>query len=157
MAETIPITGRTQKSKTTFRMAYAVAINIMAPASRIWALLTNAKDIPRWNSTVQSIEGEIAAGQKIKLYVKIAPGRAFKLTVDEFVPDKRLVWSDGNFIFRGVRTYTLTPKTDGSTDFSMAEVFSGAMLPLIAGSLPDFGPDFEKYATDLKREAEKGS
>ena len=157
MAETIPLTGRTQKSKTTFRMAYAVAINIKAPANRIWALLTNAKDIPRWNSTVQNIEGDIAAGQKIKLYVKIAPGRAFKLTVDEFVPDKRLVWSDGNFIFRGVRTYTLTPKTDGSTDFSMAEVFSGAMLPLIAGSLPDFGPDFEKYAADLKREAEKGT
>ena len=77
--------------------------------------------------------------------------------VDEFVPDKRLVWSDGNFIFRGVRTYTLTPKADGSTDFSMVEVLSGVMLPMIAGSLPDFGPDFEKYAADLKREAEKGN
>ena len=157
MAEMIPITGRANKSKTTFRMEYAVGTNIKAPASRIWALLTHAKDFPRWNSTVQRIEGDIAVGQKIKLYVKIAPGRAFKLTVSEFVPDKRMVWSDGNFMFRGVRTYTLTPKADGSTDFTMAEVFSGAMLPMIAGSLPDFGPEFEKYAADLKREAEKSA
>ncbi|CAN5780023.1 hypothetical protein BH10CHL1_BH10CHL1_30590 [soil metagenome] len=155
MAETISLTGRAHKSKTAFRMAYAVGANIKAPASRIWMLLTNAKDFPRWNSTVEKIEGDIAAGQPIKLYVKVAPGRAFKLTVGEFVPNQRMVWSDGNFMFRGVRTYTLTPKPDGSTDFTMSEVFSGGMLPLIAGSLPDFGPEFEKYAADLKREAEK--
>jgi hypothetical protein len=154
MAETIPTTGRASKSKSAFRMEYAVGANIKAAPGRIWALLTDAKGFPQWNSTVQSIEGEIAAGQKIKLFVKIAPGRAFKLTVTEFVPDKRMVWSDGNFIFRGVRTYTLTPKGDGSTDFTMSEVFSGAMLPLIAGSLPDFAPEFEKYAADLKRAAE---
>jgi hypothetical protein len=29
------------------------------------------------------------------------------------------------------------------------------MLPLIKGSLPDFGPSFEQYAADLKREAER--
>ena len=29
------------------------------------------------------------------------------------------------------------------------------MLPMIAGSLPDFGPAFEKYVTDLKKESEK--
>lgn len=40
-------------------------------------------------------------------------------------------------------------------DFSMVEVMSGLMLPLIRGSLPDFGPPFEQYAADLKREAER--
>lgn len=156
MTTTIPTTGRATKSKTAFRMEYTVGSNINAPASRIWALLTDAKGFPRWNSTVQNIEGAIAPGQTIKLFVKVAPGRAFKLTVSEFVPDQRMVWSDGNFIFRGVRTYTLTPQADGSTDFTMSEVFSGAMLPLIAGSLPNFGPEFEKYAADLKRAAEQG-
>jgi hypothetical protein len=37
----------------------------------------------------------------------------------------------------------------------MVEVLSGVMLPMIKGSLPDFGPAFEAYAADLKREAEK--
>lgn len=157
MAETIPTTGRATKSKTTFRMTYAVGANINAPANRIWALLTDAQAFPQWNSTVQSIEGKIAPGQTIKLYVKVAPGRAFKLTVSEFVPDQRMVWSDGNFVFRGVRTYTLTPQADKTTDFTMAEVFSGAMLPLIAGSLPAFGPEFEKFAADLKWAAEQAT
>ena len=29
----------------------------------------------------------------------------------------------------------------------MQERFSGLMLPLVEGSLPDFGPVFERYAT----------
>lgn len=157
MTEMIPMTGRATKSKTTFRMTYAVGANINAPASRIWALLTDAKGFPQWNSTVQSIEGTVAPAQKIKLYAKIAPRRAFNLTVSEFVPDQRMVWSDGNFLFRGVRTYTLTPQADGSTNFTMAESFSGVMLPLIAGSLPDFAPEFEKFAADLKRAAEQAA
>ena len=57
-------------------------------------------------------------------------------------------------MFRGERTFTLTPRGDGTTDFSMVEVFSGVMLPMIKGSLPDFVPVFEHYARDLKREAE---
>jgi hypothetical protein len=56
-----------------------------------------------------------------------------------------------------VRTFTLTPKGDGSTEFAMKEEFSGLMLPMIKGSLPDFAPIFEAYAEDLKRAAEGGA
>jgi hypothetical protein len=58
-------------------------------------------------------------------------------------------------MFRGVRTFTLTPKAEGLTEFAMKEVFSGVMLPMIKKSLPDFGPAFEAYAADLKRAAER--
>ena len=37
----------------------------------------------------------------------------------------------------------------------MEERFSGLMLPLVKGSLPDFGPVFASYANDLRREAER--
>jgi hypothetical protein len=57
-------------------------------------------------------------------------------------------------MFQGTRTFTLTPEGDGATRFAMVEVFRGLMLPMIKGSLPDFGPPFEQYAADLKREAE---
>ena len=36
------------------------------------------------------------------------------------------------------------------------EQMAGTMLPMIAGSLPDFTNAFETLAADLKREAEKG-
>ena len=155
MSEHIAINGRANKTKSAFRMEYSAGINIKAKPDRVWALMTNAADFPRWNSTIKSIEGRIALGETIKLIASIAPTRTFNLKVIEFVPEKRMVWSDGNAMFKGVRTYTLSPKADGSTDFTMSEVYTGLMLPMIAGSLPDFSPAFEQYVADLKREAER--
>ena len=148
-------TGRATKAATAFRMECGVAIHIHATPEVLWALLTDAADFPRWNSTVTSVDGPIALGQRLAIRVKVAPERVFKPRVTELAAPSRMVWSDGMApMFKGVRTFTLTPRGDGSTDFSMVEVLSGAMLPMIRGSLPDFGPPFEQYAADLKREAE---
>jgi hypothetical protein len=153
MTETQPRASRTQ---STFKLEYAITIAIQAPPERLWTLLTTAADFPRWNSTVKSITGRIAAGEKIALQAAIAPERTFNLTISEFVPQQRMVWRDGTApMFTGVRTFSLSP-LGGLTEFHMAEVYSGMMLPMIAGSLPDFRPAFEQYAQDLKREAEKG-
>lgn len=150
--------GRADKIESTFRMTCSITHNILAKPERIWSLLTDAKGFPRWNSTVTAIDGTIGLGQRLALKVTAAPTRTFKPTVTAFEPEKRMVWSDGMApMFKGVRTFTLSPKDDGSTDFSMNEVFSGVMLPLIKGSLPDFAPSFEAYAANLKQEAEKGA
>jgi uncharacterized protein YndB with AHSA1/START domain len=154
-ADTTP-QGAARRTTTTFRMEYAVALNIRATPQRLWALLTDAADFPRWNSSVLQIDGKIAEGETIRLSARVAPERTFKLAVRDVVPGKSMVWSDGMApMFKGVRTYTLTAKPDGTTDFSMVEVFSGLMLPMIASSLPDFRESFERYAADLKREAER--
>ncbi|HEY8038172.1 MAG TPA: SRPBCC domain-containing protein, partial [Polyangiaceae bacterium] len=144
------------KTKSTFRMDCAVRCTIHASAERIWALLTDAPGFPRWNSTVTSIDGTIAPGQTLKLVVPAAPGRVFKPRVTAFEPGRSMVWSDGMApMFKGVRTFALAPAADGATEFSMKEELSGVMLPMIKGSLPDFGPVFEAYAEDLRREAER--
>jgi uncharacterized protein YndB with AHSA1/START domain len=149
--------GRATVVARAFRTETAVAIHIDAPAGRVWSLLTDAADFPRWNSTVDSIEGTIALGQRLRLRVPVAPTRTFKPRVTALEPEKRMVWSDGAApMFRGVRTFTLTARGDGATEFSMVEVLSGLMLPMIRKSLPDFGPPFERYAADLKAEAERG-
>ena len=156
MTTTLAADGRAIKTRQTFRMECAVAINIQAKPEKIWSLLTNAAELPRWNSTVTSIEGEIALGAKLRLRVPLAPKRVFTPKVSAFEPSKRMVWQDGAApMFRGVRTFTISPRDNGSYDFSMVEVFSGLMLPMIAGSLPDFAPSFERYAADLKRAAEQ--
>jgi hypothetical protein len=88
--------------------------------------------------------------------VPAAPGRTFKPKVVEFDPPTRMVWADGFApMFRGVRTFTLADAGTGLTRFRMEEVFSGLMLPMIKGSLPDFGPVFDAYAADLKRACEE--
>lgn len=156
-AET-PAGARARRTETTFRLQYEVDIDVKASPDRIWTLLTDAPGFPRWNSTVTSIAGEIAVGQRLALKVPIAPDRTFKPKVTELEPARRMVWSDGAApMFKGTRTFTLTPKGDGSTTFSMVEVFRGIMLPMIKGSLPDFREPFEQYAADLKREAERSA
>lgn len=146
--------GVAAESISTFRRSVTVEIPIKASPERLWALLTTAADIARWNSTVSSIEGTVAPGARLKITVPIS-SRTFNVQVDTFEPPHRLVWSDGNAVFRGVRTYALMPQAGGITLFHMEEVFTGFMLPLIARSLPDFKPVFERYAADLKREAER--
>lgn len=150
--------GRCSKQASAFRLAYAVAIDVRATPERIWGLLTDAQAFPRWNSTVSRIGGDIAPGNRLELQVPIAPNRTFKPRVAEFEPCRRMVWRDGMApMFTGVRTFTLTPNGSGMTRFAMAETFAGLMLPLIKGSLPDFGPVFEQYAIDLKTAAERSA
>jgi hypothetical protein len=150
--------AKATRTGSAFRMDCAIQTTIRASPDRIWALLTDAAGFPRWNSTVTSIEGEIAAGQTLKLRVPSAPGRVFKPKVSIVEPGRSMIWSDGMApMFKGIRTFTLTPCGDGSTEFSMREEFSGLMLPMIKGSLPDFAPVFEAYAEDLRRAAEARS
>ena len=144
------------KSRGLFSMACGVELNIQAPAATVWNLLTNAKDFPRWNSTITEVEGQIREGEQLRLHV---PGtnRTFSPRVSGVLPDKRMTWTGGFApVFKGVRTFELRPHDDGSTDFLMEERFSGLMLPVVRGSMPDFGPVFERFASDLKREAEFG-
>ncbi|MFO0550547.1 MAG: SRPBCC domain-containing protein [Polyangiaceae bacterium] len=148
-------TSSAEKTESTFRLTYAVATDIRADAAKIWALLTDAERMSAWNSTVVSVKGPIELGQKLELRVKLAPERVFKPTVTKLEPASSMEWSDGMApMFRGVRSFTLTPRPDGRTEFAMREEFSGLMLPLIKGSLPDFTAAFATYAADLKRAAE---
>ena len=147
---------KAEKTRSTFRMTCSVKCTIQAAPERVWSLLTDAPGFARWNSTVTSLGGTIALGEKLAIKVPAAPGRTFKPRVTALEPRARMVWSDGAApMFKGVRTYEVTAGAGGVTEFAMTEVFSGVMLPLIAGSLPDFGPIFETYAADLKREAER--
>ena len=143
------------KTGRTFRMECVIHIDIHATPARIWALLTDAAGFSRWNSTVSRIDGEIREGSVLSLEVPSAPGRTFKPKVTRLEAARAMEWSDGlSPMFRGVRTFALVANADGTTRFSMAEVLSGLMLPMIKRSLPDFGPVFEAYAADLKRAAE---
>lgn len=143
-------------SRKTFRMECSISADIRATPETIWQILTNAKDYTRWNTTIISFEGSIRQGAQIKLKSTLDPKRTFKLKVSKQDAPHTMVWEDGMApMFKGVRTYRLTKLNKSTTRFTMTEVFSGIMLPLIAGSLPDFKPNFEQFATDLKKTAEQ--
>jgi hypothetical protein len=70
--------------------------------------------------------------------------------------NKHMTWSDGLVpLFRGSRTFKLRQCDDDSTHFIMEEKFDGLIFAIIKNRLPDFKLIFEKYALDLKNEAER--
>ncbi len=136
--------------------SYRVHREIQARPEAIWALLTDAAGYPGWNPSVLGIEGRIAPGERIALTSTVNPRRAFKLTVTEFTPPTRMVWSDGMplGLFSGVRTYRVVPR-GAVSEFSMEEVFSGLLAPLITRTIPDMTESFEQFADGLKAAAEQ--
>ena len=129
---------------------------IAAEPAAVWAVLTDPARIVAGGLGVVRLEGIIAAGQKIRLESAVAPGRVFTLTVAEAATPRKMVWTSGvPLIFNGRRTFTLTVKP-GGTEFHMAEVYRGLMLPLIWRSMPDMRPGFEQFADGLKRVVEGG-
>ena len=129
---------------------------IEARPEAIWSVLTDAPAYADWDTGVVRVEGRIAPQEKIKVVSEANPKRAFPVTVTEFAPAERMVWSGGMplGLFRGVRTFTLAPE-DGATRFAMREEYSGPMLPLIWRSMPDLQPSFEQFARGLKARAEQ--
>lgn len=143
--------GKANTVKTTFHRETSVSIEITADPAIVWALLTNASDYPRWNTTITSIEGKIALGELIKLRSVLDAKRTFKLKVKEFEPEQKLVWGDG----QGTRIYTITKPENGKLVFSMTEKIGGIMFPMYASMIPSFDQNFEQFAKDLKKESEQ--
>ena len=148
--KTMAQNGIASTVKKTFSRETSISINIQADPSIVWALLTNASDFPRWNSTIISMEGSINLGETIKLKSSLDPKRIFKLKVKAFEPEKTLAWGDG----KGTRVYTIKDNGNGTITFNMAEKIGGLMFPMYAKYIPPFDKSFEQFATDLKKEAE---
>lgn len=142
--------GKATTTRKTFSRETAVSIDIKSDPAIVWKLLTNASDYPRWNSTVVSIEGNIAKDEKIRLKSTLDPKRTFKLKVKEFEPNKHLAWGDG----KGTRNYTIKSTGNGTLTFAMDEKIGGLMFPMYAKYIPPFDKSFEQFAADLKKEAE---
>src|SRR5919198_1782862 len=95
--------GKATTVQKIFSRETSVGTTIFADPSIVWALLTHASDFPRWNSTVTSVKGEIREGGTIELKSTLDEKRTFKLKINEFVPEKRLVWGDS----QGSRVYNI--------------------------------------------------
>lgn len=146
--------GKAVRTRSEEALDYSVAIFIEAPPAVVWAVLTDAPAFLRWNSTLVKLDGVIAKDQKIELVSKVAPDRTFNLKISELDPPKHMVWEDGNGMFLGVRHFTLFEK-DGGTVLAMSETYSGFFLESAEEEMPDFTQNFETFAADAKREAER--
>jgi uncharacterized protein YndB with AHSA1/START domain len=137
---------------------YEAESAIAASPEDVWSVLSDGDMWASWDSGVDAVEGRIAAGGKIKIRSQAAPGRSFPVKVTDFEAPRRLRFSGGMplGLFRGVRTYDLSPDDRGGTAFRVREEYTGPLLGMIWRSMPDLGPSFEQFAQGLKRRVESG-
>ena len=135
---------------------YSASAVIYAPPETIWALLTDADSFPDWDPNVERVEGTIAKGEKVTVHTTLSD-RAFPVTVSVFEPARTMTWSSGMplGLFKGERTFVLTPQDDGATRYDVREQFTGMLLSVIGRSIPDLSASFRQHADGLKARAEE--
>lgn len=135
---------------------FSASIKIARPPEVIWSVLTDAARYSDWATGIHRLEGQIANGEVLQLFTNSKPQHPMALKVSSLVPPKTFTLSGGLplNLFRGDRTFTLTPQLEGTTEFSMSEVFSGFLEPLLGRMLPDLTPSFEAFAAGLKQTCE---
>jgi hypothetical protein len=114
-------------------------VHIDASPADVWAVLTDFAHYAAWNPFVVDVAGQ--AEQATRLRVTIAPPGARRITlkpvITELVPEQVLEWW-GHLgvrgIFDGRHRFELHPAA-GGTRLVQSEVFTGALVPVVARSL----------------------
>ncbi|MEZ5096049.1 MAG: SRPBCC domain-containing protein [Nocardioides sp.] len=135
---------------------YEVRRTISAPPDVVWGILTDAERLVAADVGIARIDGRIQEGSRFTLWSDAVPGRGFRTRVARLDPPLHMEWVGGlpAGLFRGRRVFELVPRGQ-STDFSMREEFTGALLPVIWRTMPDLQPSFDTFASGLARASEE--
>jgi hypothetical protein len=135
--------------------AFEVTTRVNAPAERVWETLLDTALWPSFDPAIERVDGAPIRGGTMTVHT--TRGRAFPMKVTTLVAHQRMVLTGGMplGLFKGERTYTVSPNPDGSVQFSMREAFTGLLAPLVGRSLPDMQPSFDTFAANLKHRSER--
>ncbi|MFN3600982.1 MAG: SRPBCC family protein [Dietzia sp.] len=118
----------------------STTIDIDAPATRIWEILTDTAAYSEWNPFIIALDGALDVGSRIA--VTIAPPGAkkqnFTPTVTEVDPGRRVVWLGRlgvRGIFDGEHSFEVAALGPASSRFTQSERFSGLLVPVFRGLL----------------------
>lgn len=134
-------------------------IEIAAPAARVWSLLTDVERMSSWNPFIRNISGTLESGEKLS--VEIAPpGKSamrFEPVILALRPEHELRWI-GHVLLRGIfdgeHYFLLESLDDDRTRLRQGEIFSGLLVGVLGGMLPEVRKGFEAMNVALKERAE---
>ena len=118
-----------------FHWKISTAVEIDAPAARVWSVLVDLPAYREWNPFIVEASGTVAVGETLALQMAL-PGRSPMtikprlLVVD---PDRELRWKGRLLVsglFDGEHAFALTPLANGRTRLDHWERFSGLLLPI---------------------------
>ena len=137
-------------------------IEINASPERVWQVLTDFPALPDWNPLMQTAEGEMQAGARLKVYLKMPQGMGMtiKPKVLKAEPNRELRWKGRMLmpgIFDGEHFFTIEPLDENRVRFVQGESFGGLLIPLFAifGGFKKTRRGFEEMNQALKVRAEQ--
>src|SRR5215212_10011752 len=135
------------------------AIEMNAPAGRVWRILTDFEAMPSWNPFIRSISGELKTGSRLSVHIS-PPGKSgirFRPTILALRPERELRWLGRLLVpgvFDGEHYFLLEPLAPDRTRLNHGERFSGLLVGLLGNALAATKAGFEAMNTALKQRAE---
>jgi hypothetical protein len=133
-------------------------ILINTDITKVWDVLMNFDNYPKWNPFITSISGEPKLGSRLTVSIKPPGGKVmtFKPRVLAFETNKELRWL-GHLLFTGFfdgeHKFELIDNGNGTTTFKQSEKFKGIFVGLL--NLENTQKGFEAMNEKLKEMAER--
>jgi len=133
-------------------------ILINTDITKVWDILMNFDNYPKWNPFITSISGEPKLGSRLTVSIKPPGGKGmtFKPRVLAFETNKELRWL-GHLLFTGFfdgeHKFELIDNGNGTTSFKQSEKFKGIFVGLL--NLENTQKGFEAMNEKLKEMAER--
>lgn len=136
-------------------------IIIEASAQKVWQILTDFENYPKWNPFINMIEGKVHEGNSFKVIIQAPESKpmTFNPVCLSFKENQEFVWKGRLFlpgIFDGKHIFKLEEFQSGRTKFIQREEFSGILIGFLWKKLDTHTrKGFEMMNMKLKQEAEK--
>ena len=132
-------------------------IEIDAPPSVVWDVLTGLEAYPEWNPHVTAAAGDLRDGGELRIRVKPSGARSrdIGVTVDVLESPHSLGWTGSighPWLFTGEHTFELHDLGGGRTHFVNRERISGLLARLVVDD--DTPSDYEGMNRALRERAE---
>lgn len=109
-------------------------ISINASREKVWSILTDFDQYPKWNPFIRSIKGNIVEGEKIQVH--LAPpqtkGMVLQPKILKLKKNTEFSWLGHLYVpgvFDGEHIFKLIESENGTTKFVQKENFSGILIP----------------------------
>jgi hypothetical protein len=135
------------------------AIDIDAPAERVWQVVSDFARYPEWNPFIVRAAGVPRVGERLDITIA-APGMrpaTFRPRVLDVEPGRLIRWK-GEFklpgLFDGRHALIVDPLDDERSRFTTHEDVSGILLPFLGRVMAASQQGFELMAQAVKERAE---
>jgi hypothetical protein len=111
-------------------------IEIAAPCSVVWKILTDFPVYGSWNPFIKSIEGKLIVGKRLRVFARLPCGLQMVLwpRVLDFRIEREIKWIGNLFLsglLDGEHRFMLERLGEAKVCFIQKEAYRGALLPIM--------------------------